>query len=449
LIFGPYLSAELLEQGEKKHHSRERTYSFRSTFWAFVSQVLNPRMSCREVVRKVQSFCSEQGLAVPGSADSAYCQARSKLSLKRLKQIHQSVAERLLQRVPQGWLWHGRKVRVVDGTGINLPDTKLNQAAFPQSAAQLPGCGFPVMQVVACFCLHSGALLHWVSTKLSEHESPLLPKLLPFLQAGEVVLTDRGYCSYSNLALCRQKGIDAVMRLHGARKVDLRQGKNLGKQDRLQVWKRPQNQTALSRHQWGQLPREITVRIVRVLIQVRGFRVRTLWIVTTLTDPKLYPKHDLAELYRRRWQAELCLRDIKTTMAMEQLRCKSPAMVARELRLFIIAYNLLRMLIAESAIVFDYHPHQISFKAAADTLRQYRKAFRTCRASPRKLKRILGHLLRIIAQARVADRPNRYEPRMLKRRPKPYQRMTKPRSIARVSPSRRYKGKKPLKPALT
>ena len=136
-------------------------------------------------------------------------------------------------------------------------------------------------------------------------------------------------------------------------------------------------------------------------------------------------------------------------MAMEQLRCKSPAMVARELRLFIIAYNLLRMLIAESAIVFDYHPHQISFKAAADTLRQYRKAFRTCRASPRKLKRILGHLLRIIAQARVADRPNRYEPRMLKRRPKPYQRMTKPRSIARVSPSRRYKGKKPLKPALT
>ena len=142
----------------------ERTYSFRSTFWAFVSQVLNPRMSCREVVRKVQSFCSEQGLAVPGSADSAYCQARSKLSLKRLKQIHQSVAERLLQRVPQGWLWHGRKVRVVDGTGINLPDTKLNQAAFPQSAAQLPGCGFPVMQVVACFCLHSGALLHWVST---------------------------------------------------------------------------------------------------------------------------------------------------------------------------------------------------------------------------------------------------------------------------------------------
>jgi hypothetical protein len=230
------------------------------------------------------------------------------------------------------------------------------------------------------------------------------------------------------------------MRLHQARKADLRCGKRLGKQDRLVVWKRPQNQTSMSDEQWRQLPRTIAVRIVRVPIAVRGFRVQTLWIVTTLTDPNLYPKQDLAELYRRRWQAELFLRDIKTTMGMEQLRCKSPAMVKKELCVFVIAYNLLRLLIAQSAILYQYQPHQISFKAAADTLRQYRKAIRACRGRPRKLRHIPKHLLQIIAEDRVADRPSRYEPRAVKRRPKNYQRMTQPRSIMRVSPTRRNKG---------
>ena len=204
LLLGRFVPEGLLERAAQKEHSRERIFSFRSTFWAFVSQVLTPRTSCLEVVRKVQSFCSAQGLPVPSESDAAYCQARKKLSIERLLKIHQSVSSRLEQQIFSGWLWHERKVVVVDGTGIQLADTKDNQQAYPQPSQQRPGCGFPVMQLVACFCLHTGGLLHWVSSKLTAHESPLLRQILPLLQAGTVLLADRGFASYSNLGLCQE-----------------------------------------------------------------------------------------------------------------------------------------------------------------------------------------------------------------------------------------------------
>ena len=331
VLFGRFVPEVLLQRALQKEHSRERIFSFRSTFWAFVSQVLTPRTSCLEVVRKVQSFCSAQGLPVPSQSDAAYCQARKKLSIERLRKIHQSVSSRLEQQSCWGWLWYERKVVVVDGTGIQLADTKDNQQAYPQSVQQRVGCGFPMMQLVACFCLHTGALLHWVNSKLTAHESPLLRQILPVLPAGTVLLADRGFASYSNLGLCQERQIDAVMRLHQARKVDLRRGTRLGKEDRLVLWKRPQRQQGWSKDQCKQLPKSLPVRIVRLPIQCCGFRVRTLLIVTTLTEAELYPKEALGELYLRRWQAELYLRDMKTTMGMEQLRCKSPAMVQKEL----------------------------------------------------------------------------------------------------------------------
>ena len=176
LLLGRFVPEGLLERAAQKEHSRERIFSFRSTFWAFVSQVLTPRTSCLEVVRKVQSFCSAQGLPVPSESDAAYCQARKKLSIERLLKIHQSVSSRLEQQIFSGWLWHERKVVVVDGTGIQLADTKDNQQAYPQPSQQRPGCGFPVMQLVACFCLHTGGLLHWVSSKLTAHETFLFAR---------------------------------------------------------------------------------------------------------------------------------------------------------------------------------------------------------------------------------------------------------------------------------
>src|SRR5690625_12658 len=202
---------------------------------------------------------------------------------------------------------------------------------------QRPGCGFPVMQMVACFCLHTGALLHRITTKLREHESPLLRRILPLLEAGEVLLTDRGFSSCSNLALCKQHGAEAVMRLHQARKIDLRNSRRLGKDDCQVVWKRPNRSAQWSPQEWESLPETLTLRIVRVQFQIPGFRVQSLWLVTTLLDPVSCSKQALAELYLRRWQAELFFRNIKTSMGMEELRCKTPAMVEKELLLFLIA----------------------------------------------------------------------------------------------------------------
>ena len=448
-LFGRYIPEVLLQPAGRRQHSRQRVYSFRSTFWAFLSQVLSPRTACLEVVRKMQCFCSELGLPIPSSDDSAYCQARGKLDRDRLMEIHHSVAGAHQQAFRNAWLWQARQVRVVDGTGIRLPDTAENQKTFPQPSEQRKGCGFPVMQVVACFCLHTGALLHWVSSKLTAHESPLLRGLLALLEPGDVVLADRGFSSYSNLALCLKHRLDAVMRLHQARKVDLRRGRPLGKNDRLVEWKRPHRQKGWSQDQWEQLPETLQLRVLRLQVAVRGFRVKQLWIVTTLTDAQAYPKHALAELYRIRWQVELCFRDIKTSMGMEELRCKTPERVEKEFILFAIAYNLLRLLISQAAILVQVDPNCISFKNAADTLRSYRKSIYAHLNNPRKLQRIVDEMLIIIASQRVADRPYRNEPRAVKRRPKPYQRLTRPRAHMQESPSRRNKGKYRPKQPLT
>ncbi len=440
LLFSSFIPAPLLQPNKDKQHSRRRFYSLGCTFLGFLAQVLTPRTACMEVVRMVQSFCSAHALAVPRSGDSAYCQARKKLDINRLLSIHRHLADTLSQRLSPGWLWQTRKVLVVDGTSLQLADTGDNQLAYPQPSQQRPGCGFPVMQVVACFCLHTGALLHWASSQLQRHESPLLRSLLPLMEKGSIVLTDRGYCSYSNLALCVEHQLDAVMRLHQARKVDMRCGKKLGKLDRLAEWKRPQRpKKGWSKDEWRQLPNTLAIRVVRLKIQNRGFRPHQLWIATTLTDAKLYPKEALVELYRRRWQAELFLRDMKTTMGMEQLRCKSPSMVQKEFVMFAIAYNLLRLLMADAALLSSQQPYQLSFKGAADTLRHYKSTLWLVRKRPKKLKKVQNELLWIIADIRVADRPGRTEPRAKKRRPKPYQNLTRPRSEMRVSESRKKK----------
>lgn len=448
-VFGCFFSDALLEPTAKREHSRRRIYSLRTTFWAFLSQVLSPRTACLEVVRKIQSYCSEQGLDIPSGSDSAYTQARGRLPTDRLKQAFEEVRNKLEQQCRESWKWHGRSVRVIDGTGITLADTPENQAVYPQPAEQRRGCGFPVMQVVGCFCLHTGALLHWVSGKLAEHESPLLKRLLPMLHEGEIILTDRGFSSYSNLALCQQQGLDAVMRLHQARQIDLRQGKRLGKEDRLVVWERPQIQKGWTRQQWNALPGAIAVRLLRLNIQNRGFRPQQLVIVTTLTDPKIYTREDLADLYYQRWQVELYFRDIKTSMQMEQLRCKKPDGVEKEMIMFAIAYNLLRLLIVHAACQYHLLPRQISFKAAADTLRHYRQAFRASKGKPREVDRLWREMLEVITHKIVGNRPNRSEPRAVKKRPKNYQRMTTYRSKMKVAKSRRNKGQNRRKTTLT
>ena len=274
-VCAPWVPARLLKPTERGTHSRRRFFPQGLTFWAFLSQVLSPESPCRETVRKVQAWYAVRRQPRPGSGTAAYCRAQSRLSLDTLRSIHRHTADALQQRVTREQLWCDRRVKLVDGTGVSMPDTVRNQRAFPQPSNQKKGCGFPVAKLVGCFCLASGALLHWAEGTLRVPESRLFRKLFAFFLPGDVVLTDRGFCSYVDIAILLRAGIDTVMRLHQARPHDLRKGKRLGSHDRLVTWQkphpRPRRCTAAD---WRRVPDTLTLRLVYVLVNVPGFRTQ-------------------------------------------------------------------------------------------------------------------------------------------------------------------------------
>ena len=438
-VFGDWIPQQSLCPKSSGTNSRQRDYSVSVTFWAFLGQVLSPSTACKQVVHRLQSFCSERGMRTPASDNSAYCKARKRLSEQDLDDTHCAVRNKLLARVREDQLWLGHAVRVVDGTGLRLPDTAANQAAFPQPSEQREGCGFPVMKVVACFCLASGTLIDWVQTNLKSHESRVFGQMLHLFNKSEVVLSDRGFCSYINIASLVSRQAHAVMRLHQRRKVDYRTGKKLGKYDSLVTWKKPEScPKRCNPEDWESLPKTLELRVVRIFLNIKGFRVHQYDLVSTLTDANTYTKEALAQLYYRRWAVELYFRDIKTTMGMEKLRCKSPDMVRKELRMFVIAYNLIRALMLQAAGAWNCRVERISFKASVDVTRTFSRALESHRNKPRAQKRIFDEMLWIMASEQVPCRPHRSEPRALKERPKPYPRISTQRDKYVVPKTSRY-----------
>lgn len=433
-VCAPWVPARLLKPTQRGDHSRRRFFSQNLTFWAFLSQVLSPESPCRETVRKVQAWYTARRQPRPGSGTAAYCRARSRLSHDTLLGIHEHTAAALQQRVGDEQLWCGRRVKVVDGTGVSMPDTPKNQRAFPQPSSQKKGCGFPVAKLVGCFCLASGALLHWAESTLHVHESKLFRKLFAFFLPGDVVLTDRGLCSYVHISILLQAGVDTVMRLHQARPSDLRKGKRLGPNDRLVTWQKPkQRPRGCTAADWRRVPDTLTLRWVYVSIAVPGFRTQSLVVVTTLTDPIRYPADELAKLYLRRWAVELFFRDIKITLGMDVLRCLTPAMVRKEIAMHAIAYNLIRALMQQAAALYHVPIERLSFKGSVDTLRQWTDTINAAHDKPREQTRLFNQLLQILAEDIVPHRPNRAEPRIRKRRPKAYPLMTHPRRVYRLA----------------
>jgi hypothetical protein len=426
-VFGSWLPANALSPADKGLNSRERLYPQSVTFWAFLSQVLNVSSSCREVVRKVQAWYAAQGQSAD-SGTSAYCQARSRLPLRSLRQVHEALVGKLSARVTPPELWLGRCVKVVDGTGLSMPDTAANQEEWPQPAEQKPGCGFPVVKVVACFCLASGALLDWVEGTLKAHDCRLLLQLLSVFKKGDVVLADRGFSSYGSLASLFARGVDAVMRLHQFRKLDWRAGKSLGKRDRLVTWKKGVLQGKLwTAETWAALPDELTVRLVEIVVTVPGFRTHKIVLVTTLLDAQTYSAEELGRLYFRRWSVELFFRDIKQTLGMDVLRCKSPALIGKEIVMHVIGYNLIRALMQDIAHSYQVAVQRLSFKGTVDALRQWRELFETGKAGVRAGCRLKELFYRSIADDLLLKRPERSEPRMRKRRPKNFPLLMRPR----------------------
>ena len=433
-VCAPWVPTRLLKPPAQGDHSRRRFFSQGLTFWAFLSQVLSPESPCRETVRKVQAWYAARRQTPPGSGTAAYCRARSRLSRNTLLGIHRHTADESQRRVTSEQLWCGRRVKVVDGTGVSMPDTTLNQRAFPQPSRQKKGCGFPVAKLVGCFCLASGALLHWAQGTLHMHESKLFRKLFDFFLPGDIILTDRGFCSYVHIAILLQAGIDTVMRLHQARPSDLRKGKRLGPNDRLVTWQKPKHRPrGCTAADWRRAPATLTLRLIYVSISVPGFRTQSLVVVTTLTDPIHYPAAELAKLYLRRWAVELFFRDIKITLGMDVLRCQTPAMVRKEIAMHAIAYNLIRALMQQAAALYHVPIERLSFKGSVDTLRQWTDTLNAAHDKPREQARLFDQLLQILAEDPVPLRPNRAEPRVRKRRPKAYPLMTHSRRYYRLA----------------
>jgi len=428
-LFSPMLPAGLLAQAPSGDNSRQRFYPLRCTFWGFLWQALNPGAPCREAARQIQAlFCAAGQVGPVDQEGSAYCTARKRLPLEVLQSARAAAADHAEKLLPQDrQLWRGWRPKVVDGTTLSLADTPANQRAYPQSHSQKPGCGFPLLKLTGLFSLASGALLGYAKGNKHLAELPLLFRLRQLFESGDLLLGDRGFCSYVLMALLEMMGVACLLRLHQARPHDLRAGIRLGRNDRLVVWHKPQQKPRyLPKSLWRRVPEELIVRVLRVQAHIPGFRTRTVTLVTTLSDAQAYPIDELAALYLRRWSIELWCRQLKISLGMEVLRCKSPAMIHKELEMYLTGYNFIRCLMAEAAARHGQPMEQLSFKGSVDAVRQYSPLIAQAR-SGQKQRRLIQDLLRLLALDLVPERPGRREPRAVKRRPKPYQWLTKPR----------------------
>ena len=447
--FRDLLPPSLLASQDHGPGSRQRIYSLRLTFQCFVWQMLKPGTACREVVRAVQGLFQSQGWGPVDTQASPYIQARQRLPGSRLVQALEITSQVANDRVGAQGSINGRPVKVADSSTVQLSDTPENQALYPQPSSQKPGCGFPLLKFLPLFSLSSGAISHVVMADGKNHDARLLHQAWDWLEKGDVLLVDRAFGDYVNLAMLPRRGVDVVARMHGARKVDFRQAKQrLGPRDALFEWRKGSQQSdILTAQEWNDLPEQITVRVIRFVAQIRGRTVRVT-LVTTFLDSILYPAKELIALYRRRWQLELTLRHLKTTMGMEQLRCQSPAMVRKELLAYLVAYNLIRCLMAEAVAQTGVEMEQLSFKGTVDAVRTFTAEIRAAR-SQKKREQLWEELIRTIVADKVPRRPGRTEPRAVKRRPKAYPLLNRPRHQFKEIPHRnRYRKAKSTRKAV-
>ncbi len=441
-VFEKFIPRKLLKKEASGAMSRNRLFSKENTFWAFLSQVLDADGGCMEVIRKLQSYASIKGIKVPSSSTASYCTARKKLPQQMLADILAHTAERL-EQIPEAGILNNRRVIVVDGTGVSMPDTPDNQDVWPQTSSQKPGCGFPTARICACFSLQTGALLSYAVGNKKSHELPLFRELWKTFNQGDIFLGDKGFCSYFHIANLREQGVDSVVTLARRTPVNTATSfKELGPDDLLITWKRPVYNAKLSYSQedWAKLPNELILRQIKITINNPGFRTQELYIVTTLLDHIQYPAQDLADLYFKRWDVELFFRDIKTTMGMDILRCQTPDMIRKEILIHFIAYNCIRRLMYEAAEEADLEVRVVSFKGSLQALRNWEPHLNQAKLSKAECFRLISDLYEAMTNTPIRQRPGRSEPRCMKRRPKSYQLLTAPRHEMKEVPHRnRYR----------
>jgi hypothetical protein len=408
---------------------RQSSYSWRrrildpATIYLFLLQILHGNTACQHVVHfGGWSF-----------TDSAYCQARKRLPLAVYHWLLEKIAATSRAATAGGSRWLGHRVWLVDGSSFSMPDAPELQRHFGQPGNQRKGCGFPVAQWLALFDLTTGMLLRSAPAPLRSHEMSRAAAISRELEVGDLVLGDRGFCSYAHLALLVGRELHGVFRIHQKQIVDFTPGRPgtrgsskdvpglprsrwvlaQGDCDQVVVWCKPQKGPSwMTAEEYEALPDEITVRELRYRVEVPGYRVREITLVTTLRDAVAYPALALAELYFRRWQVEISFRHLKISMRMDVLRCETVEGVLKELAMFALAYNLVRSVMGESARLQGVDPDRIGLVDAVRWLIGIEE----------------GDLSVLVVNP---SRRGRVEPRVVKRRPKQYYRMTKPRSDLR------------------
>jgi hypothetical protein len=440
LVLDPaLLLARILDDGdlaraaEQAGKASDRIFTPAVTAAVFLSQVLSDDHSCRGAVARLLAWRAARGLPACSPDAGGYCKARKRLPEALLPRLVRHTADRLREHSPEAWLLHGRRVVLVDGTTVTMPDTPENQAEYPQHGRQKPGCGSPIAQMVVLLCLATGCVIdaaigRRVGKQTGEHA--LLRSLHGRLGRGDILLADAYYSSFDEVVTLVGMGVDVVMRQAGNRRTDFRRGTRLGREDHLVTWQRHRNRAEwMSREAFAALPRQLRMRELRVRVDKPGFRTRSFVAVTSLLDAGAFPRAAVEGAYRARWNAELDIRSIKQTMQMDVLRCLSPAMIRKEVWAHLLAYNLIRGAMAEAARRHEVEPRRLSFQGARQVLEGFRGELGG--ATDESRAGLIAAALRAIAHHRVGGRPDRVEPRVVKRRPKAYPRMQVPRPIAR------------------
>ena len=404
------------------------------TFWAFLSQMLftGEQRSCTSAVARVAAAEALQGRVVSDTNTGAYCRARSQIPETVPQRLALEMARDCEAQLPDEWRWKGRRSLLVDGSTVSMPDTHANQAEYPQPTSQAEGLGFPMMRVVALISLATAMVSGFAMGPYSGKETgetALFRQLFELLKAGDVVVADRYYGGWFMIALLHALSVDVVTRLHQLREADFRRGRRLGADDHLVEWPKPQRPEWLDQETYDRLPDTLRVRERKFAVRERGFRTQSVVVVTTLVDDEEFTREDLADLYHQRWHAELDLRSIKSTMSLDVLRCKTPEMVRTELWMGLLAYNVVRHSLLQAAAAAEVLPRQLSFCAGMQFLAT---TWLIAATHSGDLHPLIGLRLTHMASHPVGYRPNRLEPRAIKRRPNSYDSLAKPRAVARA-----------------
>jgi Transposase DDE domain len=432
LLSGERIAAALHRAGVE---FRDRIFSPPITLWAFLSQVMASKgSSCKDAVSRVLAHRVAQGQKPCSPDTSSYCQARSRLPEQVIADLTREIGQDLHREAPTEWLWKGRNVVMVDGSTATMEDTPENQAEYPQSRSQKAGLGFPIMRLVVLLSLSVGTALDCAVGACrgkKTGEQSLFRRIMKTLKAGAVLVGDELYDSYHDIILLKARGVDVVFGKKQSRHCDFRCGHKLGRGDHVVVWKKPRYDAARyeSKEHWASLPDEMEMREVRVTVRRPGCRTRTVMIVTTLLDADQYTAEELTDLFAERWHCELDLRSIKRVLGMHHLSCKTPEMVRKALWMHLLAYNLIRVRMAQAASMHGATPRRLSFTGAKTLIHNFAPYLSTtCGAEHRRIE---TKLLEAIARCGVSYRPGRKEPRVVKRRDKKYSYLTIPRHQAR------------------